>query len=142
MKKVDLIVIKVQSNREFGNSRPCFNCLKLMKIVGIRKIYYSIGPGEIMCERVKNMVSIHVSRPRKLLDNIYFNTPENEVDYIKNIIKRGFPKQIKKINLGLFLRFNFNFLPKSFEYIIIKIKGKEYIQLIENNKIVIISEII
>ena len=45
-----------------ANARPCFNCLKMMKDVGINKVYYSTGTDEsLVSENVKNMVSIQSS---------------------------------------------------------------------------------
>jgi deoxycytidylate deaminase len=51
-----------------ANSKPCFNCLNLIKQSGIKKIYYSISSYEngvfksgIMVERVRDMETAHVS---------------------------------------------------------------------------------
>jgi hypothetical protein len=51
-------------------SRPCAKCIEILKIVGIRSVYYSTKTGEIIRERVKNMTSNHLSQAQKHLDNI------------------------------------------------------------------------
>jgi len=48
-KKVNLIVIRVNSNGELTCSKPCFNCSRLIRrnCVFINKIYYSNWSGQI-----------------------------------------------------------------------------------------------
>ena len=91
MKKVDLIVVKVQKTGLLGNARPCMKCLNLMKTVGIKKIYYSISPDKIICEKVRDMVSIHVSRRTKLLDKLYNIVPQDDLEYYKYIRRNFIP---------------------------------------------------
>jgi predicted phage terminase large subunit-like protein len=42
VKKLDLLVIRVTKMGDIGNARPCHNCLKMMKDIGIKKVFYSI----------------------------------------------------------------------------------------------------
>jgi tRNA(Arg) A34 adenosine deaminase TadA len=51
-------------------SRPCAKCIEILKIVGIRSVYYSTETGEIIREKVKNMSSNHLSQAQKHLHNI------------------------------------------------------------------------
>ena len=43
IKKIDLIVVKLNTDGTFGNSKPCTNCLKTLFLSGINigRIYYS-----------------------------------------------------------------------------------------------------
>ena len=48
-KKIDLIVIRINKNKEICNARPCYNCLNMMKCVGINRVYYSISSNTTFC---------------------------------------------------------------------------------------------
>ena len=50
-KKIDMIVIR-QSKGRLAESKCCEDCIKLMKSVGIRKVYYSNSDGNIVCEKL------------------------------------------------------------------------------------------
>ena len=58
---IDIVVMRINKVGEVANARPCYNCLTMMKAVGIRKVYYSISDTELICENVNNMISIHIS---------------------------------------------------------------------------------
>lgn len=99
-----------------ANARPCFNCLKMMKDIGINKVYYSTGTDEsLVSENVKNMVSIQSSTITR-----YFYSINNKLDdnnskelYFENLMIKLFPKEIKQKNLKYFLEHNFkNVLPE------------------------------
>lgn len=141
MKKVDLIVVKIQKTGLLGNARPCMNCLNLMKTVGIKKIYYSILPDKIICEKVRDMVSIHVSRPTKILEKLYRNVPQNDLEYYKFIIRKFIPDKIKRINLDFLLKYNMHII-KKFMFELIKINKRIYFIIKHNNTIIKQSEII
>jgi len=99
-----------------ANARPCFNCLKMMKDVGINKVYYSTGTDEsLVSENVKNMVSIQSSTITRYFYNINNNLNKNNSKeiYFEHLMKRLFPKEIKEKNLKYFLEHNFkNVLPE------------------------------
>ena len=60
-KNFDVIVIRL-NKKSLGNSRPCKNCLSALKKIGVRRVYYSITGGDILCENVENMNTDHQSR--------------------------------------------------------------------------------
>lgn len=72
MKIIDILVIRTSKTGCIGNSKPCFDCVKYMyytppkKGYEIRDVYYSNARGEIVCERLIDLViealshSIHV----------------------------------------------------------------------------------
>lgn len=47
-----------------ANSKCCADCINIMKLVGIRKVYYSNNKGDIVCEKVIN-INNKKSRGRK-----------------------------------------------------------------------------
>ena len=53
-KKLDMIVIR-QSNGRLAESKCCQDCIKLLKSVGVRKVYYSNFDGDIVCEKLNNI---------------------------------------------------------------------------------------
>ena len=66
-KKIDLIVIRINRQGDLVNSRPCYNCVSMMKAVNIKKVYYSTDNGDIVGESVKDMISIHASSASKFI---------------------------------------------------------------------------
>jgi hypothetical protein len=56
--KTDILVFR-NSSKGIKNSRPCSECLETMKKLGIRRVYYSLDTGEIVYEKVSNMISTH-----------------------------------------------------------------------------------
>ena len=53
--KMDLIVIKLSKNGEFRESRPCLTCLKSMRGLKIKHVYYSTVNGDIQREKFNGM---------------------------------------------------------------------------------------
>jgi hypothetical protein len=97
-----------------ANARPCISCLKMMKDIGVNKVYYSTGCDTgIVCESVKDMVSIQAASVTRM--NHYIINPDerNKIIYFENLIKRLFPKEIKENNLKYFIEYNFkNIFPE------------------------------
>ena len=109
------MVIRFMKDGSTANARPCFNCLKMMKDIGINKVYYSTGTNEcLVAENVKNMVSIQSSTVTRHFYNITNNTEDDSREvYFENLMKKLFPKEIKEKNLKYFLEHNFkNVLPE------------------------------
>jgi len=126
-----MIVIRINRHGELCNARPCHHCLNLMKKVGINKIYYSINKNILICEKIKNMISIHISYPMKIMHQLHYNLPKNNYDYFKKILNKSFPKIIKKYNLECFLNYNYYDILPSFSHKINK--KKNIVQLIDMN---------
>jgi deoxycytidylate deaminase len=130
IKKINLIVIRITKNGKLSNARPCINCLKMMKNIGIKKVYYTSGNNdELICENVKDMISIQVS-----YINFYIKDTEiNKKIYFENLIKNNFPKYIKEKNLEYFINYNFiNIFPNY----IIKY-NKNIVSFLDLNNIII-----
>jgi hypothetical protein len=105
--------MRVNRSGDACNARPCHNCLQMMKSVGIRKVYYSISNEEIVCEKVKDMVSIQASSVDRHLERLKGNPLAfDDKKYFDNLVKTLFPPQIKRYNLEAFIKYNLvNVLP-------------------------------
>ena len=118
------------------NARPCINCLEMMKAVNINKVYYSISDTEMICEKVSNMVSIHVSATTR---QYTMANRHNINKYYEKILLTYFPSHIKKYNLEQFIKYNLtHLLPK---YTVI-INNTNILIYNESNKCIICSQII
>jgi hypothetical protein len=134
---MDIIVIRVNSNGELVNARPCYNCLDMMKAAGIRKVHYSVKEG-IITEKVSNMVSINASAIFRHIEKKVYNAPQNDIDYYKRLLLIKFPKQIYKANLNYFLEHNIKNVLPYFKWIIQKNKIVFY----DNNDTLILQSVI
>lgn len=107
-RKLDLVVIRVNRLDETCNARPCYNCLNMMKAVGIRRVYYSVSPDKIIGENVNNMVSIQASSVTRYLENITGNDIDynDPTIYYKKLLVKLFPSIIKRDNLFKFIAHN------------------------------------
>jgi deoxycytidylate deaminase len=111
--KLDLVVVRINKMGEMTNSRPCHNCLNLMKCVGIRRVYYSVSPDEVICENVKDMISIQASSVDKHIDQVNNSEYKDHNSYYENLLVKYFPRVIRKYNLDNFIQYNLsNLLPK------------------------------
>jgi len=117
--KLNLMVVRVNKLGDICNARPCYNCLDMMKAVGIRKVYYSISSDNIICEKVKDMISIQASLVDKQVDDIKssynnnFKSPVYDTNkYYEKLLIKNFPKTIRQSNLDNFIIHNLvNVLP-------------------------------
>jgi len=110
-KKIDIMVARFNKKGILRNARPCYNCLNLMKIVGIRKIYYTTDDG-IICEEVDKMISIQLSASIRYCNN------NKEYDYYNILLKNQFSQKIYKDNLYLFIKYNLEKLLPKYNYLI------------------------
>lgn len=67
-KALNLLVIRTDSLGNLVNARPCIECLKLMQVVGINKIYYSDNGSIIEC-KASTMISLQISTPALFAKN-------------------------------------------------------------------------
>jgi deoxycytidylate deaminase len=105
--KLDLVVIRINKSGNICNARPCYNCVNMMKSVGIRKVYYSINEDELVCEKVKDMISIQASSlTQEVIDKVL-----NTQVYYDKLLRLYFPSIVKKHNLDLFITYNIHLLP-------------------------------
>jgi hypothetical protein len=103
------------------NARPCQNCLDMMKTIGINRVYYSNDFGEIICEKIKDMISIHSSN---VMIKFEVNTKSkssnkliNKATYWDQLIQVKVPDIIKQQNFDYFVNYD-----------LISLKNKYHIQ--------------
>jgi hypothetical protein len=140
--KLDIVVVRVNRTGEICNARPCYNCLNMMKSVGIRRVHYSVGPGVIVSENVKNMVSIQASAVTIHIEKINGNPLVNQIDkFYENLLTRFFPPIIRKDNLDKFITHNLSNVLPTHE---VKIDNKlqSVIILDPNKKLIIKSKLL
>lgn len=145
---IDLIVIRINKMNEICNSRPCYNCLNMMKAVGIRKVYYSISANKIISENVKDMISIQASSVTRLIELsgykynklIFDNT--SKFLYYESLLRVNFPLYIKKVNLQYFINYNLLDILPNYTIQIKIINDIEYIYILNTNNIIIVKSII
>ena len=102
-KKVDLIVVRVNKEGGLCISRPCCNCLSMMKAVNIRRVYYVDNTGNIVYENVSDMISIHASSVAYHIYTLKKPKTVNETMFFNDLLMKMFPSSVKKINFDTFL---------------------------------------
>ena len=90
-----------------GNSRPCHNCMDMIKAVGIKRIFYSTDEG-IVKENVNSMISIHSSSVTKQIERKYKNAPLDDYNYYKNLLLKKVPQKVRISNFNKFIKNDFN----------------------------------
>ncbi len=61
-KKNDLLIIRINSKGDFVNSRPCNECIEMMRQYKIGRIYYSDDKGKIVKEKLSEMELLHENK--------------------------------------------------------------------------------
>ena len=133
-----MIVLRVTKVGASANSRPCYNCLNMMKNIGINKVYYSTGnEDELVSEHVKDMISIQSSSVTKLIDTAW--GPFNKDLYYNKLLKTYFPDEVKHQNLECFVNHNFKNIFPNYN---VHVKNNKVYIYNENNKLIIESNIL
>ncbi len=124
------MVIRIGCDKKLYNARPCINCLNMMKSVGINRVFYSNDDGNIICEKVKDMISIQASVAMRYMYGLITQQKEINIEkYFNELLIKTFPKSIKRYNFECFVKYNLiNTLPN-------------YKYNIKNNEIIILNEI-
>ena len=121
------------------NSRPCFNCLAMMKSVGIRKVHYTDNNGDIVSETVKDMFSIQSSSVTRFIHQLSNETRITNVQYFEGLLKELLPSSIRKTNFEQFVKHNMsNVLPKH-TYVIENSSGKTIVTIFNSSNIKVAS---
>ncbi len=112
LRKLDIVVIRINALDELCNARPCYKCLEMLKSLNFRYVYYSVSSTEIIRERVRDMISIEASSVTKLLDTTN-NALYNDKDtYYSDLLVNYFPKNVTLYSLNCFITYNLqNLLP-------------------------------
>jgi len=140
---LNLIVVRIDKHGNICNARPCYNCLNMMKAVGIRRVYYSINADNIICENVKDMISIQLSSVDKYINQLSNSIYIDHNTYYENLLIKYFPKIIKKFNLDIFIQYNLSNILPEYKVIIDINKNKPHVLIMNtSNKIIIKAHII
>jgi deoxycytidylate deaminase len=59
-RKLHVVVIRIDSNYELTESKPCSHCAEVMRLYGIRKVTYSTRNGNLITEHL-NLIVTHSS---------------------------------------------------------------------------------
>lgn len=129
-----MIVIRVNNKGELCSSRPCYNCLDMMKTVGIKRVYYSDDKGNIVVETVKDMISIQASVVTKHIHNLKNEVKEDNNTYFQNLLKRLFPPEIKKENFEKFVKHNLNNVLPEHTYIFKNSDGTTIVSILDKDE--------
>jgi len=62
-----MYVIRVNKNDNLVNSKPCKSCIEVMRMFGIKNIYYSTETGELKKEKTNDIETEHMSIAHKNL---------------------------------------------------------------------------
>lgn len=121
------------------NSRPCYNCLAMMKTVGIRKVHYSDNNGEIVSETVKDMFSIQASSVTRFIHQLNNDIRITNIQYFENLLKELIPTSIRKINFDNFVKHNMSNVLPMHTYVIETSYGKSIVTIFDSNNNKVIS---
>jgi tRNA(Arg) A34 adenosine deaminase TadA len=66
-KKVNLLVIRLTMNGKLSDSHPCCMCVNMLKMYGVKRVYYSTPDGGLCCQKVKSLDDSHVSHGLRLM---------------------------------------------------------------------------
>ena len=127
------------------NARPCTHCLDMMKAVGIRRVYYSDDSGDMICENVKDMISIQTSKVTQRFEvskkNKYSRLIDqrliNKSEYYDKIIIKKIPSIIKHVNYELFLEHNFKSIESNYKLETINMPGYVAVNIINSSDTVL-----
>jgi deoxycytidylate deaminase len=78
LKKLNILVIRVNSKNELVNSKPCENCIYYLRLYGIKNVYYSNENGEIVKEKITDIENEHQSISHARY-NEYLDTNSDEI---------------------------------------------------------------
>jgi hypothetical protein len=125
-----------------GNARPCQNCLEMMKDLNVNKVYYSTGFGdEIICELIKDMISIQTSAVTKYL-LVLSHVTIIKSNYFENLLIKIFPPKIKQENLLYFIEYNFKNVLPDCTYIIKNERSNKIIIFYDKNNKYLLQSIV
>lgn len=65
-RNVDIYVIRINAENDLLNSRPCQDCLRALRKMGVDRVFYSNTDGDIVMEKVCDMESTHLSHHQSI----------------------------------------------------------------------------
>jgi deoxycytidylate deaminase len=117
---------KITDQFSLGNARPCHKCLEMMKELGFNEVHYSNDIGEIVSEKINNMISVQASYVAVKIAYIK-NSKEhiscdkkvdrfiNRQTFYDSVIKKYIPDEVKKVNFMYFVTYNLKYVPVNYK---------------------------
>ena len=150
VKKYDIFVVRINKcpgEIKLVNSRPCSNCLEMMKAIGIRRVYYTDDSGEIIYENVKDMVSIHLSKVSQRFEITKIKSKtgplvgQNQIDQTEyhNKLIGKIPNVIKYINFKYFIDYNWKTFSENYRLESKSTSNYTHVKIINESGIVLKS---
>ena len=113
---------KIIDNYTLGNARPCHKCLEMMKELGFNEVHYSNDVGEIVSEKINNMISVQASYVAVKIAYVknskeYISCDKKVEEFINrqtfydDVIKKYIPDEVKKVNFMHFVLYNLKYVP-------------------------------
>jgi len=68
--KYSIIIIRINRKGELVNSKPCIDCMRILKLLNIKYIYYSNDEGNIVKIKCKEAKTEHLSKAKKNINMI------------------------------------------------------------------------
>ena len=66
--KCNVYVVRISNNKQdYLNSKPCYNCIKILKHYNLSKTYYSSENNSFSVEKIKDIESNHLSQGFRFL---------------------------------------------------------------------------
>jgi hypothetical protein len=135
--KFDLIVVRVSAHGDLCNSRPCFNCLEMMRAVNIKRVFYVDNKSNIVCENVRDMISMQASVVTRLIytikKNIEQNTDSSKNIFFKELLRKIFPSKVKRYNFETFINHDLKHSLPDHSYIIRTEKSTNIVIIMDGN---------
>jgi hypothetical protein len=60
MSVYSIIVLRIDNMGKLINSKPCIECLNVLKLLNLKYVHYSTELGTIHTERIKNTTTTHI----------------------------------------------------------------------------------
>ena len=74
--RLDLYVVQVDQSGNLRSSRPCGHCMNVIKLLGIRRIFYSQNDGTIAKERVSDDTvadcTVHMQKEQIKMSKMFY----------------------------------------------------------------------
>lgn len=59
---IDIVVIRSGPHGNLLPSKPCSLCTNILRRLGVRYVYYSSTGPNLICEKVRDLISSHLSQ--------------------------------------------------------------------------------
>lgn len=107
-----------------------------MKAVNISKVYYVDSDRNLVCENVKDMISIHASTVTRYIHavNNGMNYLGSERLFFEKILKEMFPSEVKRGNFDTFLKHDLSNVLPEHTYIIKSSRDVSIITIFDADK--------